>query len=310
MSIELEIVVAANSLTDLEVWGIVCDVLSGYNAMPDKFHAYGKAYAFQGATSLVKRHGIFPRTGEYEIQSGTVTAWKHQFVSIKSLSPVPKVPWVAWVDAFKNKSIFLQGWLSDSEYTVWQNCTDIEHCTRHGHDLSKLSTVPNSSRIPSAPSLLIDISGNPGRRTLRMGIVEAVGNIMWLGPEFWERSGANKASVLSEGWIDSWEEADGVVVIKVAEAVFTAESSPELQHRLRRLLYPYTWNIPVKWRKYKGWRPVEIPSEGQPSSYEDEEIQFPIVLEIHGEKGGKKGIFRLTRKSRGETDMEFNSDQE
>ena len=85
---------------------------------------------------------------------------------------------------------------------------------------------------------IIDISNNPGRWELKQGYIESVGSTMWLGEQFWNKTGADKATVLSADWLKT-EEIDGVIKVKIADIPFdTADGrSGELQNKLRLLLY-------------------------------------------------------------------------
>ena len=91
---------------------------------------------------------------------------------------------------------------------------------------------------PPLEKMIIDTSNNPGRRIIRMGYVEAIGSPMWLGRQFWERTGADKKSVMDTFTNDSRLIENDVLRIQVSDKPFTKDSDPALQNRLRYVLYP------------------------------------------------------------------------
>jgi hypothetical protein len=84
------------------------------------------------------------------------------------------------------------------------------------------------------------VSGNPGRRVLRQGFVEALGAVMWLGASFWPLTGAKKEAVCAQRWLRCEEFPGGVVRIKAAETPFSEGTGEpgQVQDRLRSLLFP------------------------------------------------------------------------
>ena len=89
--------------------------------------------------------------------------------------------------------------------------------------------------------MIVDISGNPGRRILRDGYVEAIGHRMWLGPGFFRRvPGASREAVTSASWLKVAERPDGILELVAQEEPFVDASTADLQNRLRRLLFPTT----------------------------------------------------------------------
>lgn len=210
---------------------------------------------------------------------------------------------------------FLQAWVDDSDYSNWQNCADIKLYESAGRGYSRLAIIPNYLHQP-APPLIVDISKNPGRRVVRNGFVEAVGAETWFGQDFWERSGANKIEVLAIDWAEVEEIRSGIVHIEAADLPFTDESPIDIQHRLRKLLYPRTWNIPIRWKEWDGWKPINLPKETDADGYylvppnTEVEETFPMTIEMPGEKDGVPGRFRLTRKSPTDSEIIFIADKE
>lgn len=145
----------------------------------------------------------------------------------------------AWIQPFLGLPAFLQARLYDREYEFWQNAQDPIEYEAKGRSYSHLPMRSNGAPAP-LEQLVIDVSGNPGRRILRRGFVEAVSAVMWLGPSFWAATGANKEALGSGRWLQCNELPGGIVRIKAADTPFTASNSEtgQIQERLRSLLFP------------------------------------------------------------------------
>ena len=128
----------------------------------------------------------------------------------------------------------------DRDYNHWQNARDPLQYEVEGRDYSHLP-MRHNNLPPPLDRMEIDTSRNPGRRVIRMGYVEAVSSHMWLGPLFWERTGADKEKVLSADWLNP-KQINGTVEINVQEECFTDSEGAEgeLQHRMLELLFPNT----------------------------------------------------------------------
>lgn len=91
---------------------------------------------------------------------------------------------------------------------------------------------------PPLEQLVVDTSGNPGRRVLREGFVEAVGAVMWLGPSFWPATAAKKEALCAQEWLRCDELQGGVLRITAAGQPFTSADTGAVQEGLRVLLFP------------------------------------------------------------------------
>lgn len=130
-------------------------------------------------------------------------------------------------------------WLS-AEYHHWQNAEDPLLYRVAGRSVEGLR-MKNNDLPPPLDQMIVDISGNPGRRVLRDGYVEAVGHKMWLGSEFFSRvPGVNRDVVVSAPWLRVSERPHGILEIVAGDEPFVDESTADLQVRLRRLLFPTT----------------------------------------------------------------------
>lgn len=143
-----------------------------------------------------------------------------------------------WVAPFLDQ-VLVQARLFDSDYERWQNAQDPAEYRAARRSLNGKLLISNGLP-PPLEQLVVDISGNPGRRVLRQGFIEAIGSPMWLGPGFWNVSGASRDQVLSESWLRGSDLSSGVVRIQPSNFPFDSvdPESALLQDRIRALLYP------------------------------------------------------------------------
>lgn len=142
-----------------------------------------------------------------------------------------------WISPFIKEKLLVQARIYDAEYDFWQNAHDLLQYEASNHSYEKLPMISNGLPFPLEQQI-IDISNNPGRWELKQGYIESVGSTMWLGEQFWNKTGTGRTSVLSADWLKT-EEIDGVIKVKIADIPFdTADGrSGELQNKLRLLLY-------------------------------------------------------------------------
>jgi hypothetical protein len=142
-----------------------------------------------------------------------------------------------WISPFIKEKLLVQARIYDTEYNFWQNAHDPLQYKSSNHSYDGLPMVSNGLPFPLEQKI-IDISNNPGRWKLKQGYIESVGSTMWLGEQFWNKTGADRASVLSADWLKT-ENIDSAIKVKAADIPFdTAEGqSGELQNKLRLLLY-------------------------------------------------------------------------
>lgn len=131
---------------------------------------------------------------------------------------------------------FVMGWIFNREYDYWQNAADpILYSTAGIAPPTPL--VSNGLPSPLEKSV-VDISRNPGRRTLRKGYVEAVGSFMILSPLFWERTRSSPTDLTIEG-IAIETDARGLCRVRASHELFKTGvgEGAALQARLRKLLF-------------------------------------------------------------------------
>lgn len=144
-----------------------------------------------------------------------------------------------WVETLAAVNMLIQAFLVNRVYDYWQNATDpLEYETRqrqYDHLPMKSNGLP-----PPLDQMVIDVSGNPGRWSLRNGYLEAVSNPIWLGDRFWALAGVDRASVLrSDVWLHVRQLDDGLVCLHSHDGQFESDDDVQgpLQNRIRSLLY-------------------------------------------------------------------------
>jgi hypothetical protein len=142
-----------------------------------------------------------------------------------------------WLSAMLVDERFVQARVYDYFFDKWQNATDPLEFEGSGINHLKLPLTSNGLPFPLTQTI-VDISRNPGRKTLRVGYIESVGAKMWLTERFLERTGA---SIEGLSKIASVVLVNGVYEVSAQAEPFTSATGAEarLQDALRAELYPY-----------------------------------------------------------------------
>jgi hypothetical protein len=174
--------------------------------------------------------------GDLRFRFGVAARWNLCFVQIVEAKPQAAGAWGEWVRSFASRSGFVQAWVSNVEFTYWQNAEEVAEYELRGRTTAGLRLISNGLP-PPLEQTQIDVSANPGRRTLREGYVEAIGSTMWLTQLFWRRVGRapNAAELASAGWKLTSSQND--VVEMRASAGPLEIGAPEDLNRLRTALY-------------------------------------------------------------------------
>jgi len=173
---------------------------------------------------------------EVAVRYGPVTAWNHLLISIESRSEHKEFGWELLVEAFFRKATFIQAWVTDIEYNFWQNAHDPLQYKSHGKSYEDLPMKSNGLP-PPLEQINIDTSDNPGRRVIKQGYVEAIGSCIWLGDEFWLRTGIEKKVVALEFPNESEQLNENVLLLRFADQPFTDATDVEIQNKIRNVLY-------------------------------------------------------------------------
>lgn len=204
------------------------------------FKLYGTPMSLSEASRKLAKDGrpSFLLNGQgIEIHLSRITNHKVDVLEIRVEAQPPK-PWEVFVTAFLDKNLVM-AWVADSEYEFWQNAEDLQHYRTHGKSFDHLPRRSNGLPPPLEQSV-VDISENPGRRTLRIGYCEAIGSVMWLGKDFCRLSKVRREDLEAADWLRVRHLAYGVLEVTAERECFrSAEgASGATQRRLRAALYP------------------------------------------------------------------------
>ncbi|MBX5050750.1 hypothetical protein [Rhizobium lentis] len=226
------------ALTAIDAMRIIIEVLRKLQ-LNDIFRIDGTAIELTRLLTSVEK---IDRLREVETSSlifsyGAVADCDHCFLKIEETSAGASVDWDLWVAPFLVSPHFVQAWVADVEYDKWQNAEDLIIYKAANRDYSALPMRSNGLP-PPLQQMVVDISHNPGRWLLRSGYVEAVGSVMWLSDIFWSYVGRrNKERLSTVTPIEIRQVTENVIRVCVSESTFTEASSPEVQDRLREVLY-------------------------------------------------------------------------
>lgn len=173
---------------------------------------------------------------DIEIRFGSVAANELEFLHVTAPSGTN---WSLWLEAFSSPDAIVMAWVVDSDYDYWQNATDPLEYEAAGRNYADLPLTSNGLPSPLEQTE-IDTSQNAGRAILRDGYVEAVGSVMWLGSDFWQKTGARRSDVLAAHWLKAENDQLGLLKLQAEEKCFSESTgrSGMLQAALRALLFP------------------------------------------------------------------------
>ncbi|MBY4629956.1 hypothetical protein [Rhizobium croatiense] len=207
--------------------------------LDEEFQAHGSPLQQKKLITSVKNTDRLSQieTSTLIFRYGAVADAEHCYVEIREKIPGASIDWELWAAPFVISPHFVQAWIADVEYDKWQNAEDPIIYQAANRDYSSLPMRSNGLP-PPVEQMVVDISHNPGRWSLRSGYVEAVGSVMWLSDIFWSYVGFhNKERLSTLTPIEIRQITENVIRLCVSERPFTEASSPEVQDRLRKVLY-------------------------------------------------------------------------
>ena len=147
------------------------------------------------------------------------------------------IPWDEWAVQFIGNPDFVMAWVVDSDYDHWQNAEDTLEYISAKKPYNHLRTKSNGLPYPLQQNV-IDTSANPAVRRLKLGYVEAIGAVMWLGDRFWRLTSREKCQLEDFPWLHVSAPLPGITRVQAAEQCFTSETATsDLQAALRAALF-------------------------------------------------------------------------
>lgn len=239
----MEAIFQVGSISAERALELTLKALEEQDRLPNKWAYWGKNEKRLPTDRILKevaenaRDAFAIQSEGFESWFGSVANYNHVFLTVRELRSNEIKNWDRMVAGYLGEPGFVQAWLADVEYSLWQNAEDISAYELEGKDYSHLP-LTKRDMPPPLDQQIIDISGNPGRRVLRTGYVEAIGSTMWLGESFWDLVGeGRKKDILAAEWAEARLLDHGVVRVQAAPKCFTDESNRDLQLKLRRTLY-------------------------------------------------------------------------
>lgn len=233
----LEIVYSIGFVEPYDVWSIISSQISNLklNDLGVKF--YGKSLSLDDVSYEIvrsKKLHFNIKTEKARFQFTSIANYKHSLVVIEEIQD-NSITWHEWIVDFLKLHGFVQAWVSDIEYSFWQSAEDpLEY---EGSHRSYEGLPMRSNGLPyPLEKMVIDTSSNPARRDIKVGYVEAIGNPMWLGAQFWQYSSISKQCLIKELG-EKAQEINGTVRIDMINGGFKDETSVKEQKKLRDLLY-------------------------------------------------------------------------
>lgn len=236
---QLEVVLRLGSINDVEALQDLLAVAEKLDCLSEVEFGSKKLGASDFLSHVVKTgkwsHEI--RICKFRLRFGIVTAWNHCFISVAQTDSEKTVDWYAWLSPFLKKKGFVQAWLADCEFDYWQNAEQPIQYELAGRDYSGLPLISNGLP-PPLNAKWIDISNNPGRRLIKNGYVEAIGEKMWLSLDFEKKiGGIDAARLRAAGWSVDAKNATGGTILTAPSGSFREGAAIEDQRRLRSALY-------------------------------------------------------------------------
>ena len=235
---ELRVIYPKKSVDKEIIWDAMNRALAKILEADDKVTLYGIERKFQDVRkylecSVLDRFDLF--TSDFELRYSDNAARAYGLAKVIELNGNAVTNWVAWMQSFYNEAPFISAWVSDIQYSNVQNMDSIRRRKLHGLSYKHYPTIKNQAP-PPCEQVLLDISGNPCRYTIRDGYVEAIGCPMWVSEEFWKLTGTDKDTALKQ--FGEFAKMDGELVkIDMASEPFHDDSNDEDQHRLREILF-------------------------------------------------------------------------
>jgi hypothetical protein len=233
---QLEIVFDVDALEAAAALQTIMDVIRQLGLPEDLFDAGSRRVKYKRLLEQAKCKGNVSwfRAGGLAYHIALVWDWGHYLIHIEEQEKGAAKNWDEWLAPFVKSEGFVQAWVSDTEFYHWQNTEYLWMYECGGRDYSGLPLVSNGLP-PPLEETVVDISGNPGRRIIRTGYVEAVGLRMWLSPVFWNLIGKkNPERLAAAGWTIA-ELAGGITYLETDE--FHEGLSVERQAALRSAIY-------------------------------------------------------------------------
>ncbi len=239
--LKLELVYDLESVDPVVLLGRIIEILGESGLGNSQWLMYGTEVPEEGLVASYKRtgrRGFLMSNALVQIHYNSLPMNEIDLLSLEGVETMSASP-SDIIGALSKEGRFVMAWIANITYEYWQNADRPDEYESAGKRYDHLPMISNGLPFPLEKKV-IDITGNPGRRVLSCGQVEAVGSEMWLGEKFLKMNGLSRQGVLES---DLFEEVrsfrDDGIYIRVQQNPFVSDGGLERdrQERLRKTLY-------------------------------------------------------------------------
>ncbi|QVQ28273.1 hypothetical protein [Achromobacter deleyi] len=235
----IKLVFDSNEITGLDYFKLILVALREMG-LPESFSVKGCDISIPELEAVISKKNTWPSgvgSKGMDFMFGRLPAWKICFLEVSGKGISTDASMQEFAQFLIPTDGFIQAWIYDIEYEYWQNAKDPLEYEKAGR--STVDIPKRSNGLPAPLNQLeIDTSHNPGRTELKIGYVEAIGRLMWLGEKFWSRVGVDKVlscDLLKDQGFDV-AESQGVVKV-IAGSGFCDVSTQARQIIARKILF-------------------------------------------------------------------------
>lgn len=146
------------------------------------------------------------------------------------------VDWEGWSGPLREAGHVTQAFIVDCNYQRWQNEYDEWAYNNAGRPHEHLPRTSNNLPGPLEQQV-IDTSKNPGRFKMCQGYIEVAASPMWLGEDFWARTGADRSILDTIEGLNIRQDGN-LLRLAFPDTPFTSEDTSDQQNALRSALFP------------------------------------------------------------------------
>jgi len=234
---KVEMVFKLDSLNAVDVARRVVDMLC---LQESQVRLYGKAMSASLALQKIAKDDkpFFNMEADAaSIHFATMKAYQQQLLTISKKEGLELAKWEEIIRPFLDYEGFAQACLVNDEYLLWQNAADPIQYQAAGRSYSHLPLVSNGLPSP-LQKMVVDTSGNPGRRIIKIGYVEMIGHAMWFGRPFWSLVGEDhRRALLATPAYQVTTMSNDIIRVLASDKPFVDVTTKAVQEDLRRLLF-------------------------------------------------------------------------
>lgn len=230
----IECIFTGDALNSIEAANSLIDLFVARYGGQTHIQYYGDKLQLHELPARVRsaqRRSFLLEVNSLEVRFAFLPNYDHVCVIIEDTED-STTDWLAYVNCFQSRTDLFFIRTYNRLYEFWQNMTDPRVLTNMGLSTDDL-TIFHDEMFDIDQ---VDTTGNPGRRVLQHGYVEAIGAAMWLGAEY-QQFFPGVEQRLPDDWIAA--QNDTTIHIVSYPTFFTQPHGEqrEVQDRLRAALF-------------------------------------------------------------------------